>query len=156
MNYLINETSETQQAVTNVVNACMATNSELDHRLLQRIVLKLLKMQCTVTKEDAFTICELIENTEYEIKEFCNRDDIPEACIPIEINMVCGYFLRDKISTGQQDGGTSVKSIAMGDTSTTFNTSSTTPDVLISSLIDGGKKRLCQFRKVRWHHTERQ
>ena len=149
MNYLANESEETVEKVTDVVNACIAINSELSEMLLQRLVLKLIKMQCEVAKEDSFILTELIESTETEIKTFCNREDIPDGCIPIEINMVCGYFYRDKVSTGQQDGGISVKIISEGDTSTTFNNSKNTPDSLISSLIDGGRKRLCNFRKLR-------
>ncbi|SES68726.1 head-tail connector protein [[Clostridium] polysaccharolyticum] len=150
MNYLANESEETVEKVTDVVNACVAINSELNETLMQRLVLKLIKMQCEVVKADAFLLTELIESTETEIKTFCNRKDIPDGCIPIEIDMVCGYFYREKVSTGQQDGCISVKSITEGDTSTTFNTSKNTHDSLISSLIDEGRKRLCHFRKLRY------
>ena len=149
MDYLVNETEETKQTVYEIVAVCKNIN-RIDETLLQRIVLKLIKLKCDVKVEDSFMLCELVDSVENEIKMFCNIDTIPDGCIPIEINMICGYFMKDKVSTGQQETETAIKSISIGDTSTSFSTSSNTTDTLIASLVDGGRKRLCQFRKVRW------
>lgn len=114
-----------------------------------------------VTENDDFIIKFLIEKVETIIKNNCNISTIPEDLNPIAVDMVIGYFLKEKKSTAIDtllglDLTQAVQSIKEGDTSITFaiGNGNETPEQKLNSLINhliyDSEKMLVSYRCFKW------
>jgi hypothetical protein len=96
-----------------------------------------------------------IEKVETHIKNSCNVSEVPLGLHSVSVDMACGEFLFGKKQTGQSVGinfEAAVKSIAEGDTTTTFDTSGnaeTKYDTLISYLMHG-EIDFSAYRCIKW------
>ena len=93
---------------------------------------------------------------ENKIKNRINDTTIPAELLAIEIDMICGEFLKLKKSLGQlteYDFQQLVESIKEGDTTVTFQDGASIEqqfDSLIDSMINGHKEDFIRHRKLVW------
>ena len=110
---------------------------------------------------DDFILNLLIEKVETVIKNNCNISEIPEELRSIAIDMVVGYFLKEKKSIAidsllNLDLTQAIQSIREGDTSITFaiGNGNETPEqrlnTLINYLIYENEKVLVSYRCIKW------
>ena len=110
---------------------------------------------------DDFILNLLIEKVETVIKNNCNISEIPEDLRSIAIDMVVGYFLKEKKSIAidsllNLDLTQAIQSIREGDTSITFaiGNGNETPEqrlnTLINYLIYENEKVLVSYRCIKW------
>ena len=117
---------------------------------------RLEKIGYEFTESDDFILNFLIEKVETVIKNNCNISEIPDELKPIAVDMVVGYFLKEKKSTAIETilglDLTAIQSIREGDTSVTF--ANATPeqklDKMIDYLIFGSEKTLVSYRCMKW------
>lgn len=117
---------------------------------------RLEKIGYEFTETDDFILNFLIEKVETVIKNNCNISVIPDELKPIAVDMVVGYFLKEKKSTAIETilglDLTAIQSIREGDTSVTF--ANATPeqklDKMIDYLIFGSEKTLVSYRCMKW------
>lgn len=117
---------------------------------------RLEKIGYEFTESDDFILNFLIEKVETVIKNNCNISVIPEELKPIAVDMVVGYFLKEKKSTAIETilglDLTAIQSIREGDTSVTF--ANATPeqklDKMIDYLIFESEKTLVSYRCMKW------
>lgn len=117
---------------------------------------RLEKIGYEFTESDDFILNFLIEKVETVIKNNCNISVIPDELKPIAVDMVVGYFLKEKKSTAIETilglDLTAIQSIREGDTSVTF--ANATPeqklDKMIDYLIFGSEKTLVSYRCMKW------
>ena len=117
---------------------------------------RLEKIGYEFTESDDFILNFLIEKVETVIKNNCNISEIPEELKSIAVDMVVGYFLKEKKSTAIETilglDLTAIQSIREGDTSVTF--ANATPeqklDKMIDYLIFGSEKTLVSYRCMKW------
>lgn len=117
---------------------------------------RLEKIGYEFTESDDFILNFLIEKVETVIKNNCNISVIPEELKSIAVDMVVGYFLKEKKSTAIETilglDLTAIQSIREGDTSVTF--ANATPeqklDKMIDYLIFGNEKTLVSYRCMKW------
>lgn len=106
------------------------------------------------TDEGLLTFCA--DSIENKIINRINTSTIPEELLEIEIDMICGEFLRVKKSMGQlteYDFKQVVESIKEGDISVSLS-KGTTPeqqfDLLLDSLINSHAEDFIRHRKLVW------
>ena len=110
---------------------------------------------------DDFILNFLIEKVETVIKNNCNISEIPEDLQSIAIDMVVGYFLKEKKSIAidsllNLDLTQAIQSIREGDTSITFaiGNGNETPEQKLNSLINylifENEKMLVSYRCLKW------
>lgn len=117
---------------------------------------RLEKIGYEFTESDDFILNFLIEKVETVIKNNCNISEIPDELKSIAVDMVVGYFLKEKKSTAIETilglDLTAIQSIREGDTSVTF--ANATPeqklDKMIDYLIFGSEKTLVSYRCMKW------
>lgn len=117
---------------------------------------RLEKIGYEFTESDDFILNFLIEKVETVIKNNCNISVIPDELKSIAVDMVVGYFLKEKKSTAIETilglDLTAIQSIREGDTSVTF--ANATPeqklDKMIDYLIFGNEKTLVSYRCMKW------
>lgn len=93
---------------------------------------------------------------ENRIKNRVNDTTVPAELQEIEMDMICGEFLKLKKSLGQlteYNFQQIVESIKEGDTTITFQTGMSPEqkfDSLIDSMINGHKEDFVRYRKLVW------
>lgn len=101
---------------------------------------------------------ELTKTLNY-VRNFCNRNDIPEILDPRIVDRVCSDFLYYKKNSGSMSGfdyDAVIKSIREGDTTVTYavgqgeDTPENRFDTFVKSLERGFDKWLTCHRKMRW------
>lgn len=111
-----------------------------------------------VKREDDYYLEFAIEKAESEVKSFCNISTIIKELEQVVTQKAAGYFLHTKNSLGQLKdfviNETTIKSIQIGDTSTTFAISDSSPEMklnsYIQSLIDSGYNEMMRYRRLVW------
>ena len=133
----------------------MKRNTKLWEQLSETVSQRLQTIGYTVKNEDDFLLKYSISKSENYIKNFCNIDIIPDELFYVEVDIICGNFLKEKKSVGQLDGfefNGEVKSISEGDTSIIYagvESVSEQVDKLIKNFLDKGDELIC-FRKIKW------
>ena len=123
--------------------------------MLDDIKQRLAAFGYNTTAADDWVLGFCINKVETHIKNNCNVAEVPEGLRSIAVDMVCGEFLFGKKQSGQGVGidfEAAVKSIAEGDTTVTFDTSSSVEgkyDALISYLMHG-EVDFATYRRIRW------
>jgi hypothetical protein len=123
--------------------------------MLEDVKLRLASFGYDATAADNWMLNFCIGKVETHIKNSCNVADVPEGLRPVAIDMACGEFLYGKKQSGQGVGidfEATVKSIAEGDTTVTFDTSGGAEakyDALISYLMHG-EVDLGAYRCIKW------
>lgn len=116
---------------------------------------RLVSLGYTVNDTDTFILDFCIEKTEFKIKKECNLSEIPVELENVAIDMVCGEFLMNKKNSGQLVGfdiEPLVKSIQIGDTSTTFMDTTSKDaqlNLLLNSMINPSIN-YGAYRKIKW------
>lgn len=112
----------------------------------------------TITEDDAFLITFSINATISTIKTTCNINELPEGLFFVAVDMVCGEYLdamknMNKLNIKSLDLNGAVTQIKEGDTSVTFD-ASTTDEAKLSAFIHyllyGRKGELVCYRKMKW------
>lgn len=87
-----------------------------------------------------------IERVENAIKSYCNIKEIPEEINSTVLSMAMELYRIENF--GSEEEGKDIKSIQVGDTTTTFETNKKidTP----KEFLKGYKAQLDPFRKLRW------
>ncbi len=96
-------------------------------------------------------VCEFIKND-------CNISDIPDGLAHLAVQRAVGEFLGAKLAFDAKsligiDAGRVVKSVSVGDTSTSFEVGGTPEERLtaaIGLLKKAGEGELACYRKIRW------
>jgi hypothetical protein len=112
-----------------------------------------------VKKSDGFMLDFCIQKTEEYIKSELNVYSVPEELFHTAVDMVCGEFLFLKKSSGFPLTGINletdmIKSVHEGDTALQFFEGCSPEkrlDKLIDFLINNGKERLLNYRKLKWN-----
>jgi len=109
----------------------------------------------TSTDTDDWMMGFCKEKVENHIKNSCNVTEVPEGLQSVAVDMVCGEFLFGKKQSGQSVGidfEAVVKSIAEGDTTVTFDTSTSLEakyDALIVYLRHS-EVDFATYRRIKW------
>jgi hypothetical protein len=109
----------------------------------------------TATAADDWMLNFCIEKVQTHIKNSCNVTEVPSGLRSVAIDMACGEFLFGKKQSGQSVGlefESEVKQITEGDTTVTFDTS-TSPESKYDSLVAyllHGETDFAAFRRIRW------
>ena len=124
--------------------------------LEEKTILELEALGLTVTESNIVIIRSRLERVTAFVKNFCNREDIPEGLEPAVADMAAGETLLQMASFGLLPQGFDVnqalKSIRLGDTDVTFADSEAVNfDAAVSRMRDGAKAELYRYRKMRWH-----
>lgn len=123
--------------------------------MLEDVKACLLSLGYTVMDADDWMLTFCINKIETHIKNSCNVAEVPEGLRHIAVDMACGEFLFGKKQSGQSVGiefEAAVKSIAEGDTTVTFDTSSGAEakyDALIAYLMHS-EVDFATYRKIKW------
>lgn len=126
--------------------------------MIEKLIARLKDLGYTydpVLDEGLLNFC--LESVEEKIKNRINDSIIPEGLYYVEIDMICGEFLKMKKSMGQLDT-TSVEQVAEsikeGDTTITFRSSDASPEqrfeAYINHLIDDHQEDFIRYRKMVW------
>lgn len=126
---------------------------------LTELVLKRLdSFGYVTTMSDAFCIGFGVQKVENSIKNDCNVTEVPEGLRNIAVDMVCGEVLdvlyrSGKLSLDELDLDGAVASVSAGDTSVSFD--NTTSDVgkfttLLQSLQNNGRGDFACYRMLKW------
>lgn len=123
----------------------------------EKLIKRLSSLGYTYESEtDEWMLNFLTESVEKRIMNAINDTVVPEGLTNIEIDMICGEFLKWKKSTNQLttfDFESAIQSIKEGDTSVTFQ-SGLSPeqqfDAYISSLANGNEEDFVRYRKLVW------
>ena len=109
--------------------------------------LEKVKLLLGITDNNKDFILEfVISRVENAIKNDCNLDKIPVELEDVVLNMAIKLYRLENF--GSEEAGQTVKSIAVGDTSTTFETHESND--LAKCLIKDFKAQIAPFRRVRW------
>ncbi len=129
----------------------------IDTNYLDLIILRLIGFGLKITKDDAFTIAFAKQSVKNDILSFCNIKNITEEMSELFVDMVCGEVLYGEYASGRLnlkelnlDGA--ISSMAMGDTSVSFDTSKSDEAKvldLIGALRNKRSKLVC-YRKISW------
>lgn len=87
-----------------------------------------------------------IERVENTIKNYCNIKEIPTELNNTVISMVMELYRAENF--GSEEEGKEIKSIQVGDTTTTFETNKKID--MSKELLKDYKAQLDPFRKLRW------
>ena len=109
--------------------------------------LEKLKQLLGITDDSKNSILEFtLERVENTIKNYCNIKEIPVELNNTILSMAMELYRIENF--GSEEEGKDIKSIAVGDTTTTFEAKS---DKRISKeLLKDYKAQLDPFRKLRW------
>lgn len=132
---------------------------------VEAILRRLKSLGYKTTESDDYTIAFCIGKVEEYIKNFCNISELPDGLYHTAVDMVCGEFMRDKLSTGglNLDGGGTIiaggkiTEIKEGDTTVKFSSTSSsggssstgTIEDLIDKLTQRDGDLMC-YRKIKW------
>lgn len=110
-------------------------------------MLEKLKLLLGIKDDEKDAILEFtIERVDDAIKNYCNIDKIPEELNTTVLSMAMELYRLENF--GNKEGKKEVKSIRVGDTDTTFETSK---DMNIAEeLLKDYKAQLAPYRKIRW------
>ncbi|HBF4772988.1 TPA: hypothetical protein KOP60_001850 [Clostridioides difficile] len=133
----------------------------MENNIIYDIEKRLQGFRYTLKDGDKWLIDFVKEKIENSIKLDCNISEIPNELYNIEVDMIVGEFLFTKKNMGQLDIESLnfevvEKSISEGDTKVDFaiGSGSQTPeqrfDTLINYLMTYGKKKILNFRCLRW------
>ena len=107
--------------------------------------LKIVKKLLGISGGDKDLILRFIlQDTEEKIKNYCNLDEVPQELIHTKISMAVDIYRNEQI--GNESAPAAVKSISIGDTSTSFGTVQDSSRV--ETLWKDYKKQLNRYRKV--------
>lgn len=111
------------------------------------IQLEKLKQLLGITDDTKDFILEFaLEKAEDTIKNYCNIKEIPVELNNIVLSMAMELYRLENF--GNEEGKKEVKTIQVGDTTTTFETSK---DMNVAEeLLKDYKAQLDPFRKLRW------
>lgn len=87
-----------------------------------------------------------IERVENTIKNYCNIKEIPSELNTTVISMAIELYRIENF--GSEEEGKDIKSIQVGDTSTTFETKSSKD--ISKKLLKDYKAQIDPFRRLRW------
>lgn len=110
-------------------------------------MLEKLKLLLGIKDDEKDAILEFtIERVDDAIKNYCNITEIPEELNTTVLSMAMELYRLENF--GNEEGKKEVKSIQVGDTTTTFETSK---DINIAEeLLKDYKAQLAPYRKVKW------
>ncbi|MDD3251926.1 MAG: hypothetical protein PHV18_05130 [Lachnospiraceae bacterium] len=109
-----------------------------------------------VSNGDRSLILCIVRKVEQEIRNYCNRAEIPDELAVTVVENTCGEFLLMKKLSGEVLGfdlEACVSSLSEGDSSVSFDVSMTPEkrlDSVIGYLTAYGRDGLNRFRKVVW------
>lgn len=112
----------------------------------------------TVTDADSSAITYCISKVSEKIRNETNQNIVPDGLHVISTDIACGEFLQAKRTFMPGDLSSlnldvAVKQISVGDTSTTFDVSSSDDKKLesfISYLLHCGDKQWSKYRRLSW------
>lgn len=109
--------------------------------------LEKLKQLLGITDDSKDFVLEFtIERIEDTIKNYCNIEEIPAELNNIVLSMAMELYRIENF--GSEEVGKTIKSIAVGDTTTTFETN--TGKDTIKGLLKDFESQIDPFRRVRW------
>lgn len=109
--------------------------------------LEKLKQLLGIKDNDKDFILEFtIERVEDTIKNYCNIKEIPEELNSTVLSMAMELYRIENF--GSEEEGKDIKSIQVGDTTTTFETNKKID--ISKELLKDYKVQLDPFRKLRW------
>lgn len=123
--------------------------------MLEEVKLRLASFGYTATTADDWMLNFCISKVETHIKNNCNAAEVPEGLRLIAIDMACGEFLFGKKQSGQSVGidfEAAVKSIVEGDTTITFDATSSAEakyDTLVGYLLHS-EVDFAAYRRIKW------
>lgn len=102
-----------------------------------------------------------VQKAENTVKNECNLPEVPEGLFYVAADMAVGEFLLSKKTFAPNDISgldldTAVKSLQVGDTSTSFavgegsQTAEQRLDFLINRLLNAGREQFSRYRRIRW------
>lgn len=109
--------------------------------------------------DDDTALLFLIEKVDREICTYCNLSMVPYDLIPMEVDKVCGEYLRQLFRLGKLTGDgfefeKGIQSITEGDSSFTFASSDDSDEAKFVKLTDWlsthDDDMMTAFRKLRW------
>ena len=138
------------------INAYMTSN--LPDAFYELVLRRLETFGYVVTEADAFGVAFSVQKSELNIRNDCNITEIPEELFPTLCDMTCGDFLATKYRLGKLnlsdlDLGGAITSVSEGDTSITFDKSTTDEgkfNTLVAALSDSGRGNLECYRRFKW------
>ena len=112
----------------------------------------------TPTEADAFCIGFSVQKVENSIKNDCGVAEVPEGLINIAVDMACGevlgtLYLTGRLSIDSIDLGGAIASVSAGDTSVSFDNSTSDEgkfNTLLQLLKDGGRGEFACYRTIKW------
>ncbi len=111
-----------------------------------------------VKEGDKTALLFCIGRVEEHIKNVCNVENVPDELYFKSIDMVCGEFLKTKLSIGELEGysvtdNRLIKTISEGDTTVTYQDTKKDGYTALSDFIGEltvTDSELYSFRKMRW------
>lgn len=94
--------------------------------------------------EDEEVLLFILNSVEESVLAYCHRDDIPDGLKNTVIRMAVDMYKEERYGTAEDTGP--VKSVSVGDTSTTFSTEKSTS--YVDSLLKNYEKTLNHYRKL--------
>lgn len=112
----------------------------------ERILDKLLILVGVIENEG--TISLVLDILIQKIKNYCNRDDIPNGLELIIVEMMSEYH--KSLSSSEQDNQNKgeIKAITRGNTKIEYNVGVNTKIISVDDLMEKYKKQLGRFKKV--------
>lgn len=105
-----------------------------------------LKLILGITDSNKDALLEFaISRVEETIKNYCNLEAVPAELNNVVLSMAMELYRLENF--GNEEVGQIVKSIAVGDTTTTFDTSNKDS---VKGLLRDFKSQIDPFRRVRW------
>lgn len=109
--------------------------------------LEKLRLLLGITDESKDFILEFtLERVEDTIKSYCNIKEVPVELSSVAISMAMELYRVENL--GSEEDGKDIKSISVGDTTTTFETKSSKE--ISKELLKDYKAQIEPFRKVKW------
>lgn len=106
-----------------------------------------LKLILGITDSNKDALLEFaISRVEETIKNYCNLEAVPAELNNVVLSMAMELYRIENF--GSEEVGKTIKSIAVGDTTTTFETN--TDKDTIKGLLKDFKSQIDPFRRVRW------
>jgi len=106
-----------------------------------------LKLLLGITDSNKDIILEfVISRVEDSIKNYCNLEYVPAELNNIVLSMAMEIYRIENF--GSEETGKTVKTIAVGDTTTTFETNINKE--VVQGLLKDYKLQIDPFRRVRW------
>lgn len=99
--------------------------------------------------ELAFAVQTVIE----KIKNATNQLSVPEGLTFTAVDMICGEFLQKRLDTGnlpEFEVSQALKTLKVGDTTTTYQDSGKSGVELLISSLNSRKDDVLSYRKLKW------